>query len=1417
MKLHLKLRFLVSTLAALVLSLAALPAFAASGPGTVDPAFNGGTPAIIDSNPAASLDPYAAAMNPLNGDILWAGDYYQNSTNQFGGAIFAYKPDGSLDTAVNGTGEILLDPAQAGFTGGYLYLLAIAVDGQGRILAAGYVKDAGETTVAMVLARFQPDGSLDTAFGAAGTGIVVAPLNTFAEGTGLSLTADGHILVTGDASDGNGAYPLTVWRFKPDGTADTGFGSNGLVQIAAINNPFFGGCWPALQPDGDLIAGCTTEPSTTIFWKLTRLKADGTVDTGFGSTGYLTGAANRALTGLALAPDGGFVISEVDATNDLDMRRFLATGTVDSGFNGGSPLYIGSVPSAVTQVPVAVQPDGKILISYNDGGTGLFILRFFADGADDSSFGFSGPGGTDIDFTGIGGHNYTPNATALLLQADGRIVASGWAYSTASGQGAGFVTRVLSDTYDLTPTTPAFTTVVRAPLGQALASNAVTVNVNIGGVSSGVNVALVTQNGKYSTSGGAPFTGTFTGTNLAWAPAGSSLALEQMTPTTGGTDTTTTVTLGGFWAANNYTIPLGSPAAASWTSTTDQPPVASDGTLSATTAKATAGTLSATNPSSGTLAFAIVTAPAHGTATLTNAATGAYSYTSAAGYTGSDSFTWKVNDGVADSNTATVNVTVNAAPPPPPPPSGGGGGGFGPFALLGLLFLTLVPWWLRRRSLCSTPTQPTDPTQLTEDIPMKLHLKLRFLVSTLAVLALSLAALPAFAAPGNIDPGFNGGVPVILDMNSSGVSFYSYAAAMNPLNGDILWAGDYVGPTGWGGAITAYTSTGTFDSAVGNSGAITLTADQAGFPGGYLYLLAIAVDGQGRILAAGEVDTSGFTAAMVLARFKPDGSLDATFGTAGTGIVVAPLNTGAYGTGLSLTADGHILVTGDAYNAGQTAYPLTVWRFTPDGTPDTAFGSNGLVQIAAIDDMTGYWCFPALQPDGALIAGCDKGTVASWKLTRLQANGTVDTGFGSNGYLTGAANRQLAGLALAPDGGFVISEFDYSSSPPYPVDLRRYLAAGTVDSGFNAGSPLYIGSVPSAVTQVPVAVQPDGKILTSANDGGIGLDIWRLLADGTNDLGFTNTGLPGQSYIFFASIGGHNYTPYPTALLLQADGRIVASGYADSTAGGNYAAFVTRVLSDAYDLTPTTPAFTAVARAPLGQALASNAVTVNVNIGGVSSGVNVALVTQNGKYSTSGGAPFTGTFTGTNLAWAPAGSSLALEQMTPTTGGTDTTTTVTLGGFWAANNYTIPLGSPAAASWTSTTDQPPVASDGTLSATTAKATAGTLSATNPSSGTLAFAIVTTPAHGTATITNAATGAYSYTSTAGYTGSDSFTWKVNDGVADSNTATVNVTVNAAPPPPPPPSGGGGGGGFGALGLLALALLGGGAMFRQRRMF
>lgn len=131
----------------------------------------------------------------------------------------------------------------------------------------------------------------------------------------------------------------------------------------------------------------------------------------------------------------------------------------------------------------------------------------------------------------------------------------------------------------------------------------------------------------------------------------------------------------------------------------NQPPVAQSGTLTTDENTAANGTLKASDPDGDALVFSIVSKPGHGSVTLDNSGTGAYAYTPDSGYSGSDSFTFKANDGQVDSNTATISITVSAAPSPPPPspPSGGGGGGMiSPLGLALLLFAGFVVY-LRRK------------------------------------------------------------------------------------------------------------------------------------------------------------------------------------------------------------------------------------------------------------------------------------------------------------------------------------------------------------------------------------------------------------------------------------------------------------------------------------------------------------------------------------------------------------------------------------------------------------------------------------------------------------------------------------------------------------------------------------------------
>lgn len=122
----------------------------------------------------------------------------------------------------------------------------------------------------------------------------------------------------------------------------------------------------------------------------------------------------------------------------------------------------------------------------------------------------------------------------------------------------------------------------------------------------------------------------------------------------------------------------------------DNPPTASDGSLSTDENKAENGTLNATDPDGDSLTFSIVGNPPHGSVTIDNAGTGAYTYTPKSSYSGSDSFTFKANDGYADSNTAKISITVKASGGGGGSSGGGGGGGLGWATLLALFGLAVL-------------------------------------------------------------------------------------------------------------------------------------------------------------------------------------------------------------------------------------------------------------------------------------------------------------------------------------------------------------------------------------------------------------------------------------------------------------------------------------------------------------------------------------------------------------------------------------------------------------------------------------------------------------------------------------------------------------------------------------------------------
>ena len=328
-----------------------------------------------------------------------------------------YKPDGSLDTSFGATGKVT-----TAFGVGYDGADDLAVQPDGKLVAAGVSSNG--SNVDFALARYHSDGSLDTSFN--GTGTVTTPIGQgYDAAYALALQPDGKLVAAGRSSNGsNNDFALA--RYNPNGTLDSGFGSGGKVTTAI--GPSDDEAYAlALQPDGKLVAaGLIRNGSQTVF-ALARYNPNGSLDASFNGTGKVTtahGATYASANALALQPDGKLVAAGVGQNGPqfvFALVRYHPDGSLDTSFDatGKVTTAIGQSQDSVSDL--ALQPDGKVVAagySYSGADRDLAFARYNADGTLDPGFGSGGK-----ITTAIGpGHD---NAYGLALQPDGKLVAAG--------------------------------------------------------------------------------------------------------------------------------------------------------------------------------------------------------------------------------------------------------------------------------------------------------------------------------------------------------------------------------------------------------------------------------------------------------------------------------------------------------------------------------------------------------------------------------------------------------------------------------------------------------------------------------------------------------------------------------------------------------------------------------------------------------------------------------------------------------------------------------------------------------------------------------------------------------------------------------------------------------------------------------
>jgi len=183
-------------------------------------------------------------------------------------------------------------------------------------------------------------------------------------------------------------------------------------------------------------------------------------------------------------------------------------------------------------------------------------------------------------------------------------------------------------------------------------------------------------------------------------------------------------------------------------------------------------------------------------------------------------------------------------------------------------------------------------------------------------------------------------------------------------------------------AVIRYNSDGSLDTTFGSGGeAMTGGYPQPGPPD------VIAIQPDGKII-------TGSLAGLM--RFTADGSLDTGFGSGGT---VSTGKTSVYE--FAFLPDGKIMAAGVGEADGGPNF--AVLRLNSDGSPDATFGVGG--QATAFSRHFAGISAMAIQPDGKIIAGGASSSggpygPVSASLARFNTDGTPDTAFGSSGLVT---------------------------------------------------------------------------------------------------------------------------------------------------------------------------------------------------------------------------------------------------------------------------------------------------------------------------------------------------------------------------------------------------------------------------------
>ena len=833
-------------------------------------------------------------------------------------------------------------------------------------------------------------------------------------------------------------------------------------------------------------------------------------------------------------------------------------------------------------------------------------------------------------------------------------------------------------------------------------------------------------------------------------------------------------------------------------------PIANNGNLNTNEDVAANGVLSASDADDSLLFYSIVTNGGKGTAVITNVFTGDYTYTPNPDASGTDSFTFKANDGQINSNIATVIVNVAA--------------------------------------LNDAPIANNDNLNTSEDVAINSALSASDIDGDALSYTIIANATKGVVEITNIT---NGAFTYTPNPNATGVDSFTFIVNDGLVNSNT--------------ATISVSIAALNDAPVANNGNLNTTEDLAAngmlsatdtdsnaliysiVSNGSKGTAAITNTATGAYIYTPDPDATGVDSFTFKAN---DGLLDSNIAT--ISVNVTALNDAPIANNANLNTTEDVAANGvlSASDIDGDSLIYVIIANATKGEVVITNTTNGDYTYSPNPDAAGVDSFTFKVNDGLVNSNAATVSVSITAVNDapVASNGNLNTSedVAVNGVLSASdADGDALIYSIVSNGGkgtavitnAVTGDYTYTPNPgatgsdsfTFNVNdgqVDSNIATITVNLALVNDAPVAQASTLNtdedvAANGVLNATDTDSNaliysIVSNASKGtaaitntATGAYIYTPNPNATGDDSFTFKVNDGQvdsnTATVSVSIAALNDAPIANNGNINTTEDVAASGVLNaSDADGNAlnysivsngsagTAAITNTATGAYIYTPNPDAtgsdsFTFKANDGL---LNSSTAIVSVSI----TAVNDAPVANNGNLNTSEDVTVNGVFSASDVD----GNALIYSIVSNGGKGTVTITNAATGAY----TYTPNAGAIGTDSFTfkvndglldsniatiivnlALVNDTPIADGGTLNTDEDVVTSSVLNASDIDGDTLSYTIVSNGSNGTAVITNAITGAYIYTPNPDANGDDSFTFKVNDGQVDSNTAIVSVSIAA----------------------------------------